>query len=106
MASPSGIIGEAVSAGRSLAEAAASWWSPRLRLGVTGLSRSGKTIFIPALVQALVAGGRLPMVAAQAQGRNRRACVTLQGDDAVPRFAFEENLAAMGGAAARLERAN
>ncbi len=98
MAGAAGIIDEAVSAARSLAEAAANWWSPRLRLGVTGLSRSGKTIFITALVHALVAGGRLPMFAAQAQGRIRRVGLTLQPDDHVARFAYEENLAAMSGA--------
>jgi predicted YcjX-like family ATPase len=99
MTASAGILREAVSAARSLAEAAANWWSPRLRLGVTGLSRSGKTIFITAFVHALVAGGRLPMFAAQAQGRIRRIGLTLQPDDTVPRFAYEENLAAMAGAA-------
>ena len=99
MVKPSGVLGDAASAARSLAEAAANWWSPRLRLGVTGLSRSGKTIFITALVNALVAGGRLPMFAAQSQGRIRRAGLTLQPDDTVARFAYEENLAAMRGPA-------
>ncbi len=92
-----GAYQEALLAARSAAQAAANWWSPRLRLGVTGLSRSGKTIFITALVQALVAGGRLPMFAAQAQGRIGGVRPTLQPDDAVPRFPYEENLAAMSG---------
>ena len=92
-----GAYQEALLAARSVAQAAANWWSPRLRLGVTGLSRSGKTIFITALVQALVAGGRLPMFAAQAEGRISRVRLTLQPDDAVPRFPYEENLAAMSG---------
>jgi predicted YcjX-like family ATPase len=92
-----GVLDEAVAAARSLAEAATGWWSPRLRLGVTGLSRAGKTIFITAFVQALVTGGRLPMFAAQTQGRIRRIGLTLQPDDAVPRFAYEENLVAMSG---------
>jgi predicted YcjX-like family ATPase len=99
MTPPAGAFDEAILAARAVAEAAANWWSPRLRLGVTGLSRSGKTIFITALVQALVAGGRLPMFAAQAQGRIGRICLTLQPDDAVPRFPYEENLAAMSGSA-------
>ncbi|SEE88137.1 hypothetical protein SAMN05444161_7618 [Rhizobiales bacterium GAS191] len=101
MTATPGVFDEAVAAARSLAEAASSWWSPRLRLGVTGLSRAGKTIFITAFVQALVAGGRLPMFAAQAQGRIRRIGLTLQPDDAVPRFAYEENLLAMSGAERR-----
>jgi predicted YcjX-like family ATPase len=99
MASPPGIIGDTVAAARSLAEAAVNWWSPRLRLGVTGLSRSGKTIFITALVNALVSGGRLPVFSAQAEGRIRRVGLTLQPDDTVARFAYEENLAAMKGEA-------
>ncbi|MFI5011920.1 MAG: YcjX family protein [Hyphomicrobiales bacterium] len=99
--SATGVFDDAVSAARSLAEAAANWWSPRLRLGVTGLSRSGKTIFITAFVHALVAGGRLPMFAAQAQGRIRRIGLTPQPDDAVPRFAYEQNLATMAGAMRR-----
>ena len=99
MTPPAGAFDEAILAARAVAEAAANWWSPRLRLGVTGLSRSGKTIFITALVQALVAGGRLPMFAAQAQGRIGRVGLTLQPDDAVPRFPYEDNLAAMSGSA-------
>ena len=95
----SGILGNALAAARSLAEATANWWSPRLRLGVTGLSRSGKTIFITALVHALAAGGRLPMFAAQTEGRIRQAGLTLQPDDTVARFAYEENIAAMQGEA-------
>ena len=95
MTASGGVLDEAVAAARSLAEAATGWWSPRLRLGVTGLSRAGKTIFITAFVQALVTGGRLPMFAAQTQGRIRRIGLTLQPDDAVPRFAYEENLVAM-----------
>ena len=40
-----------------------------LRLGVTGLSRAGKTVFITALVNNLIAGARLPVLAASAEGR-------------------------------------
>ena len=40
-----------------------------LRLGVTGLSRSGKTVFLTALVSNLIAGVRLPVLAASAEGR-------------------------------------
>jgi uncharacterized protein len=97
MTASAGLIDNAVSAARSLVEAAANLWSPRLRLGVTGLSRSGKTIFITALVHALVAGGRLPMFRAQAAGRIRQVALTPQPDDAVPRFAYEDNLMAMAG---------
>jgi predicted YcjX-like family ATPase len=70
-----------------------------LRLGVTGLSRSGKTVFLTALVSNLVAGARLPVLAASAEGRIRRARLEPQPDDAVPRFAYEEHLESLTGAA-------
>jgi len=45
-----------------------------LRLGVTGLSRAGKTVFITALVQALTSRGtRLPVFRAESEGRIGRA---------------------------------
>ncbi|MGE0851022.1 MAG: YcjX family protein [Hyphomicrobiaceae bacterium] len=67
--------------------------TPTVRLGVTGLARSGKTVFITALVRSLVAGGRLPFFAAMAEGRISRAYLEPQPDDRVPRFAYEEHLA-------------
>ena len=69
--------------------------TPTLRLGVTGLSRSGKTVFITALVRSLVTGGRLPFFAAQSQGRIQGAYLEPQPDDAVPRFDYEGHLAAL-----------
>ncbi|WP_420963797.1 YcjX family protein [Brucella sp. IR073] len=69
--------------------------SPSLRLGVTGLSRAGKTVFITALVHNLIAGGRLPLFEAQKQGRIARAFLEHQPDDAVPRFQYEEHLKAL-----------
>jgi predicted YcjX-like family ATPase len=69
----------------------------RLRLGVTGLSRSGKTVFLTALVNNLIAGARLPVFAASAEGRIARARLEPQPDDAVPRFAYEEHLASLSG---------
>jgi len=60
-------------------------FSPSLRLGVTGLSRAGKTVFISALVHNLVHGGRLPLFEAQNSGRIARAFLEHQPDDAVPR---------------------
>ena len=78
-----------------LKDFAAGLVSPSLRLGVTGLSRAGKTVFITALVRALLEGGRLPMLAALAQGRIRRVFLEPQPDDALPRFAYEDHLAAL-----------
>ena len=47
--------------------------TPTLRLGVTGLSRAGTTIFITALIRNLVSGGRLPFFMPEAEGRIERA---------------------------------
>ncbi|MGL5137236.1 MAG: YcjX family protein, partial [Beijerinckiaceae bacterium] len=89
--------GGALSAVRSLTEYASGLFNPTVRLGVTGLSRSGKTVFITALAHALVSGARLPMFEASAGGRIRKASLAPQPDDAVPRFAVEEHLAALTG---------
>ncbi|MGA2487117.1 MAG: YcjX family protein [Roseiarcus sp.] len=68
-----------------------------LRLGVTGLSRAGKTVFITALVDNLVNGGKLPVLRAAAEGRIARVHLEPQPDDAVPRFPYEEHVAAIAG---------
>ena len=85
---------EAGSAARSLAHYLRGG---ALRLGVTGLSRSGKTVFVTSLIQNLLAGARLPVLAASAEGRIARAYLDPQPDDAVPRFPYEEHVAALSG---------
>lgn len=65
---------------------------PTVRLGVTGLSRAGKTVFITALVHNLLHGGRLPLFGAQAGGRILRSYLEEQPDDAVPRFQYEDHI--------------
>ncbi|HEY0293326.1 MAG TPA: YcjX family protein [Hansschlegelia sp.] len=92
-----GLLEEARIVARSLADAAASTLDPTIRLGVTGLSRAGKTVFLTALVQALVHGGRLPAFRAYAQGRIAGARLAPQPDDAVPRFEVETHLRALTG---------
>jgi uncharacterized protein len=82
---------------KSLAGFAGGLVNPTIRLGVTGLSRSGKTVFITALVHALVAGGKLPMFTAQTEGRIRKVSLAPQPDDAVPRFPYEDHLLALTG---------
>ena len=67
--------------------------TPSVRLGVTGLSRAGKTVFITALVRNLVSGGRLPFFAADAEHRIVRAYLEPQPDDSIPRFDYEAHLA-------------
>jgi uncharacterized protein len=66
--------------------------NPALRLGVTGLSRAGKTVFISALVHNLIHGGRLPLFDARHNGRISRAYLEPQPDDAVPRFDYESHI--------------
>ena len=66
--------------------------TPTLRLGVTGLSRAGKTVFITALVHNLLHGGRLPLFRAAADGRLYGASLEPQPDDAVPRFDYEAHV--------------
>jgi len=78
----------------------------RLRLGVTGLSRSGKTVFITALVhqltRAIAAGsGRktgLPLFRLLSEDRLKAAHLDPQPDYSVPRFAYEEHLDSLTGA--------
>jgi hypothetical protein len=89
------IVEEARLAAQALAEFGAGLMHPTLRLGVTGLSRSGKTVFITALVHALTRGGRLPVFDAMAKGRIARAHLEPQPDDEVPRFDYEAHLAAL-----------
>ncbi|KWT72063.1 Amino acid regulated cytosolic protein [Hyphomicrobium sulfonivorans] len=69
--------------------------TPTLRLGVTGLSRAGKTIFITALIRTLLSGGRMPFFLPEAEGRIERAYLEPQPDDQVPRFDYEGHLAAL-----------
>ena len=92
-----GLLDEARIVARSLADAASGALDPTIRLGVTGLSRAGKTVFLTALVQALVNGARLPAFRAHAQGRIAGARLSPQPDDAVPRFEVEANMRALTG---------
>ena len=87
------ILDELAGLARSAGDLAGAWFTPSVRLGVTGLARSGKTVFITALVHNLVAGGRLPFFGAASQGRLIRAYLEPQPDDEVPRFAYEDHLA-------------
>lgn len=79
----------------NLSDAAGDLLNPTLRFGVTGLSRAGKTVFITSLVHNLLHGGRLPLFSAHAQGRLASAKLEPQPDDEVPRFQYEDHLAAL-----------
>ncbi len=99
----SDLLFEARAAAQSLATLAAG---PHIRLGVTGLSRAGKTVFITALIEHLTKAaspasrGRrntLPVFRVHAEGRLIGATLEPQPDDTVPRFAYEDHIAALAG---------
>jgi uncharacterized protein len=79
----------------NLADYATGLVTPTVRLGVTGLSRAGKTVFITALVHNLVHGGRLPVFEAAASSRLAKATREPQPDDAVPTFAYDDHVATL-----------
>lgn len=71
-----------------------------IRLAVTGLSRSGKTAFITALVNQLehaAIDGRLPLWDALRQGRILGARRVPQQNAHIPTFAYERGLDALFG---------
>jgi len=68
-------------------------FEPVLRIGVTGLARSGKTVFITSLVANLLDRGRMPHLSAATEGRIEAAFLQPQPDDTVPRFDYETYLA-------------
>lgn len=74
-----------------------TFFEPVIRLGVTGLARSGKTVFITSLVANLLDRGRMPGLLAAAEGRIEAAFLQPQPDDTLPRFEYERHLAALTG---------
>ena len=91
------ISGIADTLGRTIEGLAAPFSDPVVRLGVTGLSRAGKTVFITALVANLMDRARMPGLRAAAEGRILSAFLQPQPDDTVPRFDYEAHLAALTG---------
>ena len=72
-----------------------TFFEPVIRLGVTGLARSGKTVFITSLVANLIDRARMGQLVAQAEGRIAAAYLQPQPDDTLPRFDYETHLAAL-----------
>lgn len=70
-------------------------FEPVIRLGVTGLARSGKTVFITSLVANLMDRARMPALQAATDGRIAAAFLQPQPDDTVPRFDYESHLGAL-----------
>jgi uncharacterized protein len=93
----SDIVEEARLSARALLDFGEHIFNPAVRLGVTGLSRAGKTVFITALIHGLTRGGRFPIFEPFATGRIARAQLEPQPDDAVPRFDYENHLRSLVG---------
>ena len=72
-------------------------FEPVIRLGVTGLSRAGKTVFITSLVANLMDRGRMPGLLAARDGRVDAAFLQPQPNDTLPRFEYETHLGALTG---------
>jgi hypothetical protein len=89
------LVEEARLSARALLDYSNNFVNPTVRLGVTGLSRAGKTVFITALVHGLCRGGRFPIFESMSTGRIAKARLEPQPDDAVPRFAYEHYLATL-----------
>jgi uncharacterized protein len=89
------IVEEARLSARALLDYGEHFFNPTVRLGVTGLSRAGKTVFITALIHGLTRGGRFPVFEPFATGRIARARLEPQPDDAVPRFGYENHVRAL-----------
>ncbi|MEL6774731.1 MAG: YcjX family protein, partial [Pseudomonadota bacterium] len=68
---------------------------PSLRLGVTGLSGAGKTVFITALTLSLLERDRMRRFGPAAKGRIAAAMLRPQPDDDVARFGLESHTAAL-----------
>ena len=90
-----GLIEQTRLTARALREFGSHLVHPTIRLGVTGLSGAGKTVFITALVHSLVRGGRFPVFEALASGRVAGARLSPQPDDDIPRFDYENHLRAL-----------
>ncbi len=72
-------------------------FEPVVRLGVTGLSRAGKTVFITSLAANLLNRGRMIGLSAAAEGRIDAAELRPQPDRDTPRFDYEAHIGSLLG---------
>lgn len=80
---------------RAASTVSGAFFEPVVRIGVTGLARAGKTVFITSLVANLLDRGRMPGLVAASEGRIAAAFLQPQPDDTVPRFEFESHYSAL-----------
>ena len=71
--------------------------APTIRLAVTGLSDSGKTVFITALINQLIHGGNLPFMSAVNGGRYVGAKIVDNPEATHAEFQYREFLSALTG---------
>ena len=64
----SDLVEEVLLSARAFKDFGEHVFNPTIRLGVTGLSRAGKTVFITALIHGLTRGGRFPVFEPFASG--------------------------------------
>lgn len=84
---------QTLEAARNVYDYAQSWVDPSLKLGVTGLSRSGKTVFITSLIYHLLNRQNLRFFEPHTSGRILKVYLEPHPDDLLPRFDYEGNLA-------------
>ncbi|MDG1935489.1 MAG: YcjX family protein [Paracoccaceae bacterium] len=63
-----------------------------IRLGVTGLARSCKSVFITSMVANMLEGGRIPQLSTVVQGQVVTSFLQPQTDDTVARFDYKQTL--------------
>lgn len=81
-----------------LLDRAGELFDRRIRLGVTGLSRAGKSVFIAALVHGLTDPRRFGLLDVVAEDRLRAAVLRPQPHLDLPRFPYEDAVARLTGA--------
>jgi predicted YcjX-like family ATPase len=69
------MIEEARLSARALIDYGEHFFNPTVRLGVTGLSRAGKTVFITALIHGLIRADRAGASGAAAGRRGAALCL-------------------------------
>ncbi len=77
---------------KNIADYAQNLVNPSLKLGVTGLSRAGKTVFITSLIYHLLNRQNLPFFEPLTSGRLIDAYLEPHPDDLWPRFNYEGHL--------------
>ena len=92
------IVDDVTRAVEDAGDRVSEFWEPTIRLGVTGLSRAGKTVFIASLVANLMDRGRMRLLQAEQDGRVLAAALRPGPDRRTPRFAYEDHVAALLGA--------